>query len=76
MAPSDLIVACDFGTTVFRTLVAETGPDGLKVLGVGTSPAAGFQDGDFVDLRSGSRAIAKSVKAAEAIADFRSGSRS
>lgn len=69
MDNGELIVACDFGTTSFRTLVAESVPGGLRVLGVGESPAAGFQDGDFVDLRSGSRAIARSVKAAESVAD-------
>ncbi len=69
MENGELIVACDFGTTAFRTLVAETCTGGIRVLGVGESPATGFQDGDFVDLRSGSRSIAKSVKAAEAVAD-------
>ncbi len=70
MENGELIVACDFGTTLFRALVVESdGRGGLRLLGVGEAPAAGFQDGDFVDLRSGSRAIARAVRAAEAVAD-------
>ncbi len=70
MEYDQLIVVCDLGTTEFRTLVAasaETG--GLQVLGVGVSETAGFRDGDFVDIGSGSRALARTVRMAESDAD-------
>ncbi|MBK9302737.1 MAG: cell division protein FtsA [bacterium] len=70
MEHDELIVACDLGSTEFRVLVAAPSPDGgLAVLGAGSAEAAGFRDGDFVDVGSGSRAIAKAVRAAEASAN-------
>ncbi len=70
MSTGRLIVACDFGTTTFRTLVSEIGAGGeLALLGAGAVPAGGYRDGDFVDLRVGSRHIARAVAAAEAAAD-------
>jgi cell division protein FtsA len=65
-----LIVVCDLGTTEFRTLVAApVDGGGLQVLGVGLAETAGFRDGDFVDIGSGSRALARSVRLAESDAD-------
>jgi cell division protein FtsA len=70
MKAGQLIVACDFGTTEFRALVTETTERGtLRVLGCGRVPAVGYQDGDFVDLRTGSRYIARTIRAVEAAAD-------
>ncbi len=65
-----LIVVCDLGTTEFRTLVAAPADQGgLQVLGIGVTETAGFRDGDFVDIGSGSRAMARSVRMAESDAD-------
>jgi cell division protein FtsA len=70
MSPSQLIVACDFGSTFFKALLVEVAESGsLKVLGTGQVPTDGFEDGDFVDLRTGSRTIAKVIRAVEAAAD-------
>ena len=69
MEQGQLIVACDFGTTAFRVLVANVDRDGLRVLGAGSAEAAGFRDGDFVDLGSASRALGRAVAAAETSAD-------
>ncbi len=70
MSSSQLIVACDFGSTSFKALVVEvTDSGGLRVLGTARVAAEGFRDGDFVDLRSGSRTIAKTIRAVEATAD-------
>ncbi|MBU0743594.1 cell division protein FtsA [bacterium] len=70
MEYDQLIVVCDLGTTEFRTLVAAPAADGgLQVLGAGVSEAAGFRDGDFVDIGSGSRALARAVRMAESDAD-------
>jgi cell division protein FtsA len=70
MSNGQLMVACDFGTSNFRTLVSRVGVDGrVEVLGAACVAAAGFRDGDFVDLQAGSHAIARAVVAAEAEAD-------
>ncbi|MFH1842885.1 MAG: cell division protein FtsA [bacterium] len=70
MNTGQLIVACDFGTTVFRALVTETTLEGgLRVLGCGEIPTIGFQDGDFIDMRTGSRGIARVMRLVEAAAD-------
>ena len=63
MIESNLIVACDFGTTSFRALVAEASADHpLRILAGASVPAEGFYDGDFVDLKNGSHAIARLMK--------------
>jgi cell division protein FtsA len=65
-----LLVGCDFGTTTFRTLISElTAGGALRVVGCGEVPADGFKDGDFVDMRAGSRSIARAMRAVEAVAD-------
>jgi len=70
MEYDQLIVVCDLGTTAFRTLVAAPAAGGgLQVLGHGVSETAGFRDGDFVDIGSGSRALARAVRMAESEAD-------
>lgn len=70
MERDQLVVACDLGSTEFRTLVAAASPDGgLTVLGHGRAEAAGFRDGDFVDVGTGSRAVARSVRQAETAAN-------
>ncbi len=70
MSNGQLIVACDFGTSNFRALVAEASASGqLEVLGGACVAAGGFRDGDFVDLQSGAHAIRRAVRAVEAVAD-------
>lgn len=71
MSQGSLIVACDFGTTVFRALVAEVFPGGkLEVVGAVSEPAEGFQDGDFVDLRAGSEAVQRCLRRLEREAEL------
>ncbi len=71
MSQGRLIVACDFGTTTFRALVTEVFANGdLEVIGCAVQEAAGFQDGDFVDLAAGSRGIAKTIRALEQDSDI------
>jgi cell division protein FtsA len=69
MENGQLVVTCDLGTTTFRVLVTNVQPDGLHVLGSGIADAAGFRDGDFIDLSSGSRALEEAVHQAEISAD-------
>jgi len=70
MTEGSLIVACDFGTTTFRGLVAETAGGGaVRVLAGATAAAEGFQDGDFVDVKAGSLAIARLLRELQDRAD-------
>lgn len=63
MSEGNLFVACDFGSTSFRAVVAEAAGDRpLRILAGATTPAEGFLDGDFVDLKSGSQAIARLLR--------------
>ena len=71
MGQGRLIVACDFGTVEFKALVTEIGDSGqLQLVGHSRQPAAGFHDGDFVDLLSGSRCIARTMRALEQSCDI------
>ena len=71
MSQGRLLVACDFGTTMFRALATEIGPGGqLEVIGCAQEKAEGFQDGDFVNLGTGSRCIARTMRALEAACDI------
>ncbi len=65
-----LIVSVDLGSSMFRVLVSRSLPGGeLRVVGAGEAPAAGYRDGDFVDVPAGSRALAKAVRLAEQAAE-------
>jgi cell division protein FtsA len=71
MSQGRLLVACDFGTTEFRALVTElTAAGGLELVAWGREEAAGFQDGDFVDLHDGARRIQSLLRAVENAADI------
>jgi cell division protein FtsA len=71
MSQGRLIVACDFGTTSFRSLVTEITPNGdLEIVGCAQEKVEGFQDGDFVDLGAGARCIARCIRDLEADSDI------
>lgn len=71
MGQGRLIVACDFGTVHFKALVTEITETGeLRVVGYSRQSAEGYQDGDFVDLLSGSRCIARTMRALEKNCDI------
>lgn len=64
MSDPSLIVACDLGTTSFRAVVVELGEAGRpRVIAGATHAADGLQDGDFVDVKAGSLAMARLLRA-------------
>lgn len=66
MNEGSLIVACDFGTDSFRSLVAEVMPGRpIRVVAGAAIEAEGFLDGDFIDLKRGSQAIARLLRAVQ-----------
>lgn len=71
MSQGRLIVACDFGTTMFRALVTEADDDGnFALVGCAEEPAQGFHDGDFVDLGAGSACVQRLLAKVEEAADI------
>ncbi len=67
MSQGRLIVAFDFGTTEFRSMVSEITADGnLELVGWARHEAAGYEDGDFVDLQAGADAMRQCIKRLEA----------
>jgi cell division protein FtsA len=71
MSQGRLLVACDFGTTMFRALATEISASGqLEVVGFAQEKAEGFQDGDFVNLATGSRCIARVMRELEKQCDL------
>ena len=70
MTEGSLIVACDFGTDSFRAVVAEVSETGTaRVLVGAVEPAEGFQDGDFVDVKAGSLAVARTIRKVQDLAN-------
>ncbi|MFN2267556.1 MAG: cell division protein FtsA, partial [Desulfonatronovibrio sp.] len=48
MAKPDLIVGLDLGTTKISAVVGEMSPDGVDIVGIGTSPSTGLRKGVVV----------------------------
>lgn len=62
----DIVVGIDVGTSKICTLVAKIeNDDTLRVMGAGITASEGIRKGQIVDLDAASRAITKSVTAAE-----------
>ena len=67
MSQGRLIVAFDFGTTEFRSMVSEITAEGdLELVGWSRQEAAGYQDGDFVDLGAAAAAMRQCIESLEA----------
>ena len=66
------IVAIDVGTTKICTLVGEVDEArGLRIVGVGVTPAHGIRKGVVVNVQEATKAIAASVEKAEQISGYR-----
>ncbi|WP_457570453.1 cell division protein FtsA [Desulfovulcanus sp.] len=74
MAKSDLIVGLDLGTTKICAVVGELSPDGVDVVGIGTSPSTGLRKGVVVNIEQTVQSIKKALEEAELMAgcDIRS----
>jgi len=74
MAKSDLIVGLDLGTTKICAVVGEISPDGVDVVGIGTSPSTGLRKGVVVNIEQTVQSIKKALEEAELMAgcDIRS----
>jgi len=69
-----LIVGLDIGTTKICAVVGELTPDGVDVVGIGTSPSTGLRKGVVVNIEQTVQSIKKALEEAELMAgcDIRS----
>ncbi|MDR0383656.1 MAG: cell division protein FtsA [Spirochaetaceae bacterium] len=65
MARTSIIVGLDIGTTNVRAVIAERGPAGVSVTGVGQSPSTGLRKGVVVNIEATLRSVTAAVEAAE-----------
>jgi cell division protein FtsA len=68
MSKSELIVGLDIGTTKICTVVGEKTPDGVDVVGIGTSPSTGLRKGVVVNIEQTVQSIKKALEEAELMA--------
>lgn len=72
MAGDNRITGIDIGTTKVCTVIADVGHGGVpKILGVGTSRSDGVKRGAVVNVEKTVEAVARSVDAAERMADVK-----
>ncbi len=64
----DLIVGLDLGTTKVCVVVGEITPEGIDIVGVGTTPSVGMRGGVVVNIDQTVNAIRKAVSEAERMA--------
>ncbi|SKA69651.1 cell division protein FtsA [Desulfobaculum bizertense] len=74
MARSELIVGLDIGTTKICAVVGELTPEGVDVVGIGSSPSTGLRKGVVVNIEQTVQSIKKALEEAELMAgcDIRS----
>ena len=65
MARSELIVGLDIGTTKICVVVGELSPEGVDVVGIGTSPSTGLRKGVVVNIEQTVQSIKKALEEAE-----------
>ncbi len=68
MANSELVVGLDIGTTKICAVVGEASPDGVDVVGIGTSQSSGLRKGVVVNIDQTVQSIKKALSEAELMA--------
>jgi cell division protein FtsA len=68
MAKTELVVGLDVGTTKICAVVGEYGPEGVDVVGIGTSPSTGLRKGVVVNIEQTVQSIKKALEEAELMA--------
>lgn len=65
----EVVVGLDVGTTKICAVVGEIGPEGLHILGYGTSPSKGLRKGVVINIEATVQSIRKAVEEAEIMSD-------
>ncbi len=68
MAKAELIVGLDIGTTKICAVVGEATPEGVDIVGIGTSPSTGLRKGVVVNIEQTVQSIKKALEEAELMA--------
>jgi cell division protein FtsA len=68
VARGEIIAGLDIGTTKTCAVVAEAGPDGLEIIGIGEAPSTGMRKGVVTDLEETVKAIEAATEKAERMA--------
>ena len=68
MGKSDIIVGLDIGTTKICAVVGEATPDGVAIVGIGTSPSHGLRGGVVVHIGQTVESIRRALEDAELMA--------
>ncbi|WP_029898301.1 cell division protein FtsA [Desulfohalovibrio reitneri] len=64
----ELIVGLDIGTTKICAVVGELSPEGVDIVGIGTSPSTGLRKGVVVNIEQTVQSIKKAIEEAELMA--------
>jgi len=70
----EIIVGLDIGTTKICAVVAETRPDGVEIIGMGTHPSEGLRKGVVINIEHTVNSIKEAVEEAETMAGCEIGS--
>ncbi len=65
---SELVVGLDIGTTKICAIVGEIQPEGVDIVGIGTSPSRGLRKGVVINIESTVSSIKRAVEEAEMMA--------
>lgn len=68
MIKSELIVGLDIGTTKICVVVGEISPEGVDVVGIGSSPSFGLRKGVVVNIEQTVKSIKRALEEAELMA--------
>jgi cell division protein FtsA len=68
MSKSDLIVGLDLGTTKICAVVGQITPNGVDVVGIGSSPSTGLRKGVVVNIEQTVQSIKRALEEAELMA--------
>lgn len=74
MADTEIIAGLDLGTTKVTAIVAESTPDGLDIIGLGSVPSKGLRKGVVVNIEATVQSIQAAIEQAEAMAGVEIGS--
>jgi len=67
----NVVVGLDIGTTKICTIVGEETPEGIEIVGIGTSPSNGLKKGMIVDIEATIDSIRHAKKRAEKMAEYK-----
>ena len=65
----DILVGLDIGTSKICALIGEVTPDGMNIIGMGSSPSKGIQKGSVMNIEAASQGIQHAIEYAEVMAN-------